>query len=535
MIGGHRIAVGALLSVCVAAWVVVPGRMAAQSRAVEVRTVQEVGPVPSEPPLAEGPPLAPGGRGIGGEGGVVDPPTPVVAIRIRVPASATAGQELTYRIFVDNTSKATAHRVAVRATPPTNAKIVRVTPEPDQKEPELHWTFGTLEACGSKEINVVVVPDGSGEVRLLARVSFEHGQSVVTHMNQPELRLTKTAPAQAAFGDIIKYQLDVTNTGSADAAEVVVTDELPEGLLFLQGTPTERSNKPLLWELGTIPAGRTQRIVYEVKVDKRGVLTNNAVVTARGNLRQTATHSVTAGESKLSILKTGPAQRLVNSPAKYFITVSNAGNVAATNVVVTDGLPQGIALVSASDGGRQVGNEVRWSLGTLPAGARKTVQVTLRAGQRGELTNLAKVRADHIEAMGSETRTLFVNPTAPTIEIDKSGDPLEAGKTGVFTIRVINPTNAPLTNLTLKVTGNEALKFVRPHGPTEGVLEPDKPVVQFKPLPTLAPNHVTEWTIEVETPKPGEAQLSVELRANGLAAPVTVEDKATIWPIVAQP
>src|SRR5262249_31502322 len=102
MSGGHRIAVGALLSVCVAAWVVVPGRMAAQSRSVEVKAAQSPGPVPPEPPLAEGPPLAPGGRGGVSEGGVVDPPTPVVAIRVRVPASGTAGQELTYHIIVEN-------------------------------------------------------------------------------------------------------------------------------------------------------------------------------------------------------------------------------------------------------------------------------------------------------------------------------------------------------------------------------------------------------------------------------------------------
>ena len=380
MSGGHRIAVGALLSVCVAAWIIVPGRMAAQSRPIAVKTVQDLGSISPEPPLVEGSPLAPGGRGVS-EGGVVDPPVPAVAIRVRVPASAAAGQELTYRIFVDNISKATAHRVAVRASLPTNAKIVRVTPEPDQKEPELHWTFGTLEARAAKEITVVVVPDGSGEVRLLARVSFEHGQSVVTHLNQPELRFTKTGPAQARLGDNLKYQLEVTNTGSADATEVVVTDELPEGLLFLQGTPTERGNKPLLWELGTIRPGQTQRIVYEVTAEKRGVLTNSAVATARGNLRQTASHSATVGEAKLSLVKTGPAQRLVNRPAVYYITVSNSGNVPATNVVVSDGLPQGITLVSASGGGQQSGNEVRWSLGTLAAGGRKTVQVALLRGR----------------------------------------------------------------------------------------------------------------------------------------------------------
>jgi uncharacterized repeat protein (TIGR01451 family) len=527
MIGGHRTAIVALLGVCVAAWVIVPARMAAQSRSLAVKTVQEVGPIAPEPPLADG--VAPGATA------VVDPPVPVVAIRVRVPANGTEGQELTYRILVDNTSQAKAHRVEVRASLPTNARVVKVTPEPDKKEPELHWAFGTLAGGASKEINVVVVPDGKGEVRLTARVAFEHGQSVVTHLNQPELRLKKTGPAQARLGDIIQYQLEVTNTGSAEAAEVIVKDELPDALLFLQGTPTERGNKPLTWELGTIAAGRTQRITYQVKADKSGEWTNNAVVTGRGNLKQTAAHSVTVGEPTLSIMKTGPLQRLVTRPAVFFITVSNPGNVALTGVEISDGLPEEVTLVSASPAAQRVGNVVRWSLGTLPAGGRKTVQLVLRARQAGELVNLATARAERLGPVQSETRTVFVNPTAATIEIDKSGDPLEAGKEGTYTIHVINPTNAPLTNVTLKATGNEQLKLLSSRGPTEGTREADKPIIQFKPLQMIGPGGAAVWTIRVETPNVGEARLSIEMNANGLPAPVTVEDKTTVWPSVAKP
>src|SRR5439155_20596385 len=42
-----------------------------------------------------------------------DPPTPVVVLRVRVPASVAAGQELEYRICVENCSPAAAHHVLV--------------------------------------------------------------------------------------------------------------------------------------------------------------------------------------------------------------------------------------------------------------------------------------------------------------------------------------------------------------------------------------------------------------------------------------
>ncbi len=53
--------------------------------------------------------------------------------------------------------------------------------------------------------------------------------------------------------------------------------------------------------------------------------------------------------------------------ASFEITVTNHKDGAATNVVVTDELPVGLTLVSASNGGVQVGNTVRWDLGSMPS------------------------------------------------------------------------------------------------------------------------------------------------------------------------
>src|SRR6266704_944334 len=66
-----------------------------------------------------------------------DPPTPVVALRIRVPSTAAAGQDLDYRICIENLSAAPAHHVIVRKPVPANARFVRANPEPSAKEPEL--------------------------------------------------------------------------------------------------------------------------------------------------------------------------------------------------------------------------------------------------------------------------------------------------------------------------------------------------------------------------------------------------------------
>lgn len=53
--------------------------------------------------------------------------------------------------------------------------------------------------------------------------------------------------------------------------------------------------------------------------------------------------------------------------ASFEITVTNHKDAAATSVVVTDELPAGLTLASASNGGVLAGNTVRWDLGTMPS------------------------------------------------------------------------------------------------------------------------------------------------------------------------
>ncbi|HLP94644.1 MAG TPA: M36 family metallopeptidase [Saprospiraceae bacterium] len=60
----------------------------------------------------------------------------------------------------------------------------------------------------------------------------------------------------------------------------------------------------------------------------------------------------------------------------FEITVTNHKDAEATNVVVTDELPNGLTLVSASNGGTVVGGKVTWNLGSMPSGQVRTLTYT---------------------------------------------------------------------------------------------------------------------------------------------------------------
>src|SRR5262249_12104919 len=142
-------------------------------------------PCPEVCPLAPGP-IAPD-SGVAGvpesqAAAVVDPPAPQVTIRVRVPARVTIGQEIEYRISVENTSRAPAHHVVVRNPLPVGARFVRAEPPPATTDPELRWEFGTLAESAKRDITLVLAPTGRNDVTNCARVQFEHGQCVRTEI-----------------------------------------------------------------------------------------------------------------------------------------------------------------------------------------------------------------------------------------------------------------------------------------------------------------------------------------------------------------
>ncbi len=66
----------------------------------------------------------------------------------------------------------------------------------------------------------------------------------------------------------------------------------------------------------------------------------------------------------LSINKSGPTQASAGSLITYTLTITNSGNLTATNLVVTDTIPTGAHYIPGS-GGVQVGSIVSWTIDDL--------------------------------------------------------------------------------------------------------------------------------------------------------------------------
>ena len=89
----------------------------------------------------------------------------------------------------------------------------------------------------------------------------------------------------------------------------------------------------------------------------------------------------------------------VDSNVIYTITITNNGPHSATNVVVTDTLPEEVVFISATPSGMcsYADGTVTCALGTLADGANATVTITVRTTTEGTLTNVVTTEADEID------------------------------------------------------------------------------------------------------------------------------------------
>lgn len=270
-----------------------------------------------------------------------------------------------------------------------------------------------------------------------------------------DLGIVKSGPASATVNGSFSYTVTVTNTGSAAATNVTVTDNLSGGLTVTAvsftspgGNATCTVQQNVSCNVGTLQAGQsaTVTITVTVSVNACPQVVNTASVSADGIPAETSNTLTTtvpcpANVPSLALLKTGTATVTQGGAVTYTVTVSNSGTGSASSVVITDDLDNAFTSVAASStvGTCSVGanNVVTCNVGTLTAGQSATITITANAptGSCPTITNQATGThsGGTIPASGTVTTTVTgcAGPAPEiSVRIQKTND---ANEDGIFT------------------------------------------------------------------------------------------------------
>jgi len=227
----------------------------------------------------------------------------------------------------------------------------------------------------------------------------------------------------------------------------------------------------------------------------------------------------------LAIQKTGPASAGVGAEIAYRIEVTNPGDLAANEVVLTDNLPVQLDYLSSTPPAELGGRQLRWRLGQLAPGQTQTVDVRCRTTAPGSVTNQAEVSGQGGLRANAQATT---SVAAAEVDVRTSGPrQVAVGGQATFQIVVTNRRQVPTGPLLIKDRFAAGLR----HAAAESPIERD--------LGSLAPGETQQLEVTFEAVEPGRWCHTVEVLAEGQllssAEACVTAVAATAEPPIAQP
>jgi gliding motility-associated-like protein/uncharacterized repeat protein (TIGR01451 family) len=311
-------------------------------------------------------------------------------------------------------------------------------------------------------------------------------QVVITYTHKATISIHKIVLNAGPYlaGQDVTYQVIVANAGPSDAANVRLTDAIPNNFVAtnISYTPTgtaqiisNTSTNTLINLTANIPASNTVVVTIEgvIKSSFEGDLTNTGTAISPdipdpNGINSTVTIPVVR-RPFFTAVKTAPAMAVAGEVIHFYIAVDNTGLGDAVNAVITDAISSKLTNVSwtaRSTGGVVItagatgtGSPVR-VVANMPGGETDTGKVyidvtgTVDAAATGTIPNVAVVSASEssVDPVNSNVTSTLIT-SSPGLLVDKERvSPIVAiaGEQVSYVLTLLNngPSNAVGTVLT---------------------------------------------------------------------------------------
>lgn len=154
-----------------------------------------------------------------------------------------------------------------------------------------------------------------------------------------------------------------------------------------------------------------------------------------------ALQAAPALQADIATTLNGPSSVTSGSNLTYTITVTNAGSITASNIVVTDLLPPGTSFFSATDGGASNNGAVTWPAFSLGANASTNFTLIVTARGSGTLTNRVSSAASTYDpdtsnnnGSAAAARVLTLVNLPPTITAQPVSQAVATGQNVSFSV-----------------------------------------------------------------------------------------------------
>ena len=248
----------------------------------------------------------------------------------------------------------------------------------------------------------------------------------IVPINVIDLAVNKTANHQNKtynYGDNVEYVIEIVNNGPGIATDIIATDNLPEGLKFINanvpgGWTLSISNNKITINGEKLANGEKVLITIIAKAAKSNTtLINNIKVNGTGfdsnisNNNDSETIKITPLVDLAITKVVDNANPLFDSIITYTITVVNNGPDASTDVVVKDIWPaNGLKFITSTGTYNPITGI--WNIGELGSNEIATLTITAETTAIGKFENKVSVNGTGYDSNLSNNNA-SVNITVP--------------------------------------------------------------------------------------------------------------------------
>ena len=421
-----------------------------------------------------------------------------LAVAKRVDRSvADVGSQVRYTIVVTNSGPTATTNVRVTDTLPISlTNIISATTVgafgPNTPGSPGLWTIPSL-AVGASETLILtgtVIPGSANQLitNTISGVSSavadgnpaNNTTAVSFRASAADLVLQKTSTVtQPVEGQAFNYFLSVSNSGPDVATRVVVTDTLTQGItVTVAGAGYNLTTGR--WDVGTLAVGEIKSLLLTV-LPIVGVSGGQVIVDPIDAVKSdqedpnpaiNASVTITVAGADLQLSKTASNTAPdAGTTIGFSLNLSNTGPLDAGQVVVTDTLPAGLALIGTptfSAGSLAVdapNGLITWTHTSLVVGATAQLQMntTVAANSGGQIlvnrAGLASVQAsgggglpDPNKPNHTPSVTILPQTGDLFLTITGSPNPVNAGAPLLYTTIITNSGPTPVANFILTNT-----------------------------------------------------------------------------------
>ena len=275
---------------------------------------------------------------------------PELKIVQKVPKQVLIGQQVEIELEVSNPGTGEATGVVLQEDVPAGLE--------HPQGPQLDNLVGNL---GPGEIRRQIlrmraVKPGivQNQIRVKADDGLETTHTAAIEVIAPELKATLTGPSRRYLERQATYQLEIANTGTADATNVELSVQLDRGFTFVKTDfegQYDASRHAVFWSLPALPVGQSGKVpltLLPVEEGRRVLRTDASADLGIKTSSESQVDVDSLAELTFSIADSADPIE-VGGDTVYEIRINNTGSRDDTNVRVALQLPQGLKLVEQGD------------------------------------------------------------------------------------------------------------------------------------------------------------------------------------------